>query len=160
MNAYTPGPCSCMDLFHCVLVSCVSCSIFSPLIFKIIFSFVLFPTSPPTHFLFRFRWAWKEATSFLECDYEKIDLEIVWVSGLLFCGLQSYPCIDKLLLAITMYISVLGYSSNIQCQLSQGWDTKVQGQSSYLDMNISYGTDTIRMWTEEERRFKMCRTRN
>ena len=87
-----------------------------------------------------------EATSFLECDYEKIDLEIVWVGGILFCGLQSYPCIDKLLLAITMYISVLGYSSDIQCQLSQGWNTKVQGQSSYLDMNISYGTDTIRMW--------------
>ena len=97
-----------------------------------------------------------EATSFLECDYEKIDLEIVWVGGILFCGLQSYPCIDKLLLAITMYISVLGYSSDIQCQLSQGWSTKVQGQSSYLDMNISYGTDTIRMWMEEEKQDLKC----
>ena len=97
-----------------------------------------------------------EATSFLECDLEEVDLEIVWVSGIHFCGLQSYPCVDKLLLAITMYISVLSYSSNIQCQLTQGWVTKVQGQSSYLDMNISYGTDTIRMWMEEEKQELKC----
>ena len=97
-----------------------------------------------------------EATSFLECDLEEVDLEIVWVSGIHFCGLQSYPCVDKLLLAITMYISVLSYSSNIQCQLTQGWVTKVQGQSSYLVMNISYGTDTIRMWMEEEKQELKC----
>lgn len=83
-------------------------------------------------------------------------MEIVWVGGKHFCGLQSYPCVDKLLLAITMYIQVLGYSSNIQCQLTQGWDTKVQGQSSYLGTNISYGTDTIRMWMEEEKQDLKC----
>ena len=83
-------------------------------------------------------------------------MEIVWVSGIHFCGLQSYPCVDKLWLAIAMYVSVLGYPSNIQCQLTQGWVTEVQGQTSYLDMNISFGTDTIRMWMEEEKQESKC----